>query len=60
MEQSSGEFTGKSLDDDELPLRKLDFAGVFASRSVLREQARPVLRGALDHGASSLMDAEDA
>jgi hypothetical protein len=44
MEEAAGEITGVAGYDFLLPGFKLDFALVFPTRSVLRKQARPVLR----------------
>src|SRR6185437_151136 len=59
MEQTFREFAREFLDDDLLPCSQLDFPMVLASRAMLREQTRPVLRVALDHRAPLLPDTAD-
>ena len=60
MKQPLGEFTGVFLYDDRLPLLELDFPSVFPSRTMLRQQAWPVLGGTFHFGASLTLNAEDA
>src|SRR5215475_7875591 len=59
MEEPSGEISWVRFHDGPLPVGELDRARVLAAWAVLREQARPVLGGALDLGHPLSADAED-